>query len=82
MSSTSKITSSGCSACYIEELLAQGQDNLNICPLCFKAGERKKYCKNAVLLDESLVCCYFGNKHEICPSEFNAKVREMKQRFQ
>ena len=64
---------------YLKKLLEQGQDNLNICPSCFKNNKRAKLCKNAVLLlpDEVFVCCYLGNKHEISREEFFKNFEEM-----
>ena len=81
---TSKTNSETTSTIYFEKLLAQGQDNLNICPSCFRDGERMKYCRNMVLImpEKHLCCCYLGDKHQISPSEFNKKIREMKERFQ
>ena len=63
---------------YINELLKQGQ--LNICPECFKNGERKQFCTNAVVLlpEKVLVCCHLGDKHEITAEEFEKKVEVFK----
>jgi hypothetical protein len=64
---------------YINELLSQGQENLNICPKCF-GGERKYLCTNMVILmpEQVLVCCYLGDKHELSRKAFRKKVRELK----
>jgi hypothetical protein len=65
---------------YINELLSQGQGNLNICPECFARGQRKYVCANMVYLipENVLVCCYLGDKHELPRMEFRKKVRDMK----
>ena len=66
---------------YTEQLLSQGQDNLNICPECFANNKRRKRCcKNMVVLlpDNVLVCCYLGDKNEITKAKFKKKVRELK----
>ena len=66
---------------YMEQLLSQGQDNLNICPECFANNkQRKRCCKNMVVLvpDNVLVCCYLGDKNEITKAKFKKKVRELK----
>ena len=66
---------------YTEQLLSQGQDNLNICPECFANNkQRKRCCKNMVVLvpDNVLVCCYLGDKNEITKAKFKKKVRELK----
>ena len=54
---------------------------VNICPSCLLLPERKKCCKNAVLLmpEKVLVCCYLGDKHEISHEKFEEKVRELKE---
>ena len=78
MSTTSKITSSGCSACYIEELLAQGPENYNTCPTCLKNGKRKKFCTNMVVVEGNLCCCYFGDKNQISSRAFKKKIKAMK----
>jgi len=53
---------------YIEQLLSQGQDNLNICPSCFKDGNRNPNCTNAVVVKidgkHRLVCCALGSREE------------------
>ena len=61
---------------YIEELIAQ--DYVNICPSCFKAGERKRLCTNMVFHDGNMCCCWFGDKNEISPSEFKKKIKILK----
>ncbi len=63
---------------YLEQLLQQGQ--VNICPKCFKAGKREKFCTNAVVLqpENVLVCCYLGNKNEITTEEFQKKIEDLK----
>ena len=66
---------------YMEQLLSQGQDNLNICPECFANNkQRKRCCKNMVVLvpDNVMVCCYLGDKNEITKAKFKKKVRELK----
>jgi len=66
---------------YTEQLLSQGQDNLNICPECFANNkQRKRCCKNMVVLvpDNVMVCCYLGDKNEITKAKFKKKVRELK----
>ena len=67
---------------YISTLLAQGQDNLHICPNCFRDGTRKKFCCNLVVLKQEkvLVCCYIGDKYSISKEAFDKKVLEMKNR--
>ena len=63
---------------YFDELLKQGQ--LNICPTCFKNGEREPMCTNAVLLmpEEVLVLCCLGIKHEVSTEAFEKLVQEVK----
>ena len=63
---------------YLKQLMGQGQENLNICPECFKNGQRKKYCTNVVLLRPEMVpvCCYLGDKHELSKNVFEKKVRD------
>ena len=63
---------------YLEELLTQGA--VNICPKCFKAGNREKFCTNAVVIqpENLLVCCYLGDKHELTAQEFRKKVADLK----
>ena len=67
---------------YISTLLAQCQDNLHICPNCFRDGTRKKFCCNLVVLKQEkvLVCCYIGDKYSISKEAFDKKVLEMKNR--
>ncbi len=67
---------------YFTELLSQGQENLNICPTCFKNQKRKKCCTNMVMLcpEKVLVCCYLGDKHEISKNAFKKKIKEMKRK--
>ena len=65
---------------YLRTLLAQGQENLNICPTCFRRGERNPGCTNLVVLmpEKVLVCCCLGNKHEVTEEEFEAQVAYVK----
>ena len=68
---------------YMQELLSQGQDRLNICPNCYATGQREKYCCNLVLINEPrkgpiLVCCYFGDKASISKKAFKKKLKAMK----
>ena len=63
---------------YMDQLLSQGQDSLNICPDCFANKKRKYCCENMVVLDNVLVCCYLGDKHEISKAKFKKKMRELK----
>ena len=65
---------------YLKKLLEQGQDNLNICPSCFKNNKRAKLCTNPVVLlpEKVLVCCYLGARNEISSKQFEKKVSEMK----
>ena len=66
---------------YIDQLLSQGDGNLNICPDCFESGVRKFCCKNLVVLrvpETVLVCCYLGDKHELTRKAFRKKVKELK----
>ena len=67
---------------YLDKLLAQGQENLNICPNCFQRGWRKKCCTNVVLLKPEmvLVCCWLGDKHELSAKVFKKKVRDLKKK--
>ena len=69
---------------YFKDLVNQGQDNLNICPQCFAANERKKFCINAVYLkqDKVMCCCYLGDKNEITEEAFAQKVRALKANHQ
>ena len=70
---------------YITRLLAQGQGNLNICPDCLRRGQRKFCCTNLVVIQDNgtkLVCCYFGDKHELTTKEFRKKVRVFKKHKQ
>ena len=64
---------------YFNQLIAQGQDFLNICPGCFASGERERFCKNMVYLrpENVLVCCWLGDKHEITQAQFCRKVHGM-----
>ena len=63
---------------YLELLLKQAQ--VNICPKCFKAGKREKFCTNAVVIqpENLLVCCYLGDKNELTAQEFEKKVEALK----
>ena len=74
------IMSSEIPADYLNALLSQGQQNLNICPECFNKGGRKEWCTNMVVLmpEKVLVCCCLGNKHEVSRKEFRKKVRHLK----
>jgi hypothetical protein len=65
---------------YFDELLSQGNNNLNICPTCFRRGVRTPNCKNGVILlpEKVLVCCWLGDKHEISKEAFEAKVAALK----
>jgi hypothetical protein len=65
---------------YIEQLLNQG--NSTICPSCHDDGERKPLCRNMVLHrgedgDHVLVCCWLGDKNELSPEAFAAKLEAM-----
>ena len=65
---------------YFTSLLANGEDNLHICPSCFEHGRRKHRCTNMVfLLEDGLVCCYLGDKYEISEEAFSKKVAELKE---
>lgn len=65
---------------YIDTLLSQGQDNLNICPNCFQEGKRNPNCTNPVLAtikgEKKLVCCALGelNREEPTLEEATAIV--------
>ena len=60
---------------YARQLYEQPQKN--ICPKCYANGSRKRHCKNMVLLDDKLVCCWLGDRDEISEAAFQAKIREM-----
>ena len=64
---------------YIDGLLSQGQGNLNICPDCFRRGERQYLCTNPVILmpEKIVVCCYLGDKHDLSRKVFRKKVRDL-----
>ena len=66
---------------YYAQLLAQTEKN--ICPSCFAAQRRKKYCRNMIVIEDDgpqLVCCWLGDKNEITPDAFAKKVEKMKRR--
>ena len=68
---------------YIDKLLAQ--ENNTICPSCYEVGERKPLCRNMVLHRGEdgklvLVCCWLGDKHELSPEAFQAKLEAFKKR--
>ena len=55
----------------------------NICPKCYAAGRRKKFCTNMVILgstpaDAKLVCCWLGDRDEIDPQAFEKKLAEFR----
>jgi len=61
---------------YFIDLLSQGR--ADICPTCFKTGNRKKCCTNPVYVQEGLVCCYLADKDKISKEEFDKKVEEIR----
>ena len=66
---------------YVAQLCAQTEKN--ICPSCFAAQRRKKYCTNMVVIEDNgpkLACCWLGDKNEITPEAFAKKVEKMKRR--
>ena len=66
---------------YFAQLLAQTEKN--ICPSCFAAQRRKKYCRNMVGIEDNgprLVCCWLGDKSELTPEAFAKKVEQMKRK--
>jgi hypothetical protein len=65
---------------YLKNLLQQGEGNLNICPGCFAANQRKKFCTNVVYLNGQLTCCYLGDKNQISEEAFAQKVQALKAR--
>ena len=65
---------------YVASLLGQG--DASICPSCYRQGRRKRFCTNAVVLQEDgvkLVCCWIGDKNEISAEAFETKLREMRE---
>ena len=56
---------------YARQLYEQPQKN--ICPQCYANGRRKRRCKNMVLLDDKLVCCWLGDRDEISEAAFQAQ---------
>ena len=61
---------------YLQKLVAQGDET--ICPTCFEKGERTLFCTNMIVMPEGLCCCCFGDKDDIPPEQFEAKVEDMK----
>ena len=61
---------------YFIALLSQ--ERTDICPTCYKTGNRKKCCTNPVQCPGGLCCCYLGDKHEISKEAFDKKVEEIK----
>ena len=64
---------------YMTQLLAQPSQN--ICPQCYATGVRQRGCRNMVVLgtipDALIVCCWLGDRDELSPEAFQAKLRDM-----
>ena len=65
---------------YLEQLLKQEQ--VDICPECFKNGKREEFCRKPVVIqpENVLVCCFLADKLRACrfPGDRHKIIKEEK----